>query len=79
MDSRDRGRALDHRKTIWIKCNPKELHRSLGLHFCLFGYKRGCRVTATDLRLQNLECGYRPPGRHRTATADCIHKCHYSH
>ena len=58
MDSRDRGCALGHRKTIWIKRNPKEHPAFLGVSFCLCGYKRERRVTVTDLRLQNLECGY---------------------
>ena len=43
----------------------------LGVPFYLFGYKRGCWVTAIDPRLQNLEFGY----SYLAATADCIHKC----
>ena len=43
----------------------------LGVPFYLFGYKRGCWVTAMDPRLQNLEFGYSD----LAVTADCIHKC----
>lgn len=43
----------------------------LGVPFYLFGYKRGCWVTAIDPRLQNLEFGY----SYLAVTADCIHKC----
>lgn len=42
------------------KTQPQGASSFLGVSFCLFCYKRGCRVTATDLRLQNLECGYSP-------------------
>lgn len=52
MDSRDRGRALGHRKTIWIKRNPKEHHRSLGL---LFAYS----VTSEGAGLQPQTFGYK--------------------
>lgn len=52
MDSRDRGRALGHRKTIWIKRNPKEHHRSLGLHFSY-------SVTSEGAGLQPQTFGYK--------------------
>ena len=62
MDSRDCDRALGHRKTIWIKINPKE-------QFCSLGYIYGCEGTKNSARVQNLEWGYIRPA----ATADCIH------
>ena len=51
--------------------SPREHQLILGVPFYLFGYKRGCWVTAIDPRLQNLEFGY----SYLAATADCIHKC----
>ena len=53
------------------KMQPQGASSFLGVPFCLFGYKRGCWVTAIDPRLQNLEFGY----SYLAATADCIHKC----
>lgn len=52
MDSHNRGRALGHRKTIWIKRNPTEHHRSLGL---LFAYS----VTSEGAGLQSKTFGYK--------------------
>ena len=52
------------------KMQPQGASSFLGVPFCLFGYKRGCWVTAIDPRLQNLEFGY----SYLAATADCIHK-----
>ena len=51
--------------------SPREHQLFLGVPFYLFGYKRGCWVTAIDPRLQNLEFGY----SYLAVTADCIHKC----
>ena len=57
---------------VMKQVSPREHQLILGVPFYLFGYKRGCWVTAIDPRLQNLECGYSPLG----TTADCIHKYH---
>ena len=40
------------------KTQPQGASSFLGVPFCLCSYKQWCRVTVTDLRLQNLECGY---------------------
>ena len=52
MDSCDCGRALGHRKIIWIKLNPKEHHRSLGY---LYTYS----VTSEGAGLQPQTFGYK--------------------
>lgn len=67
---------------VWIDGNrhnkghktskPQGASLFLGGPFSLFGYKRGCWVTATDLRLQNHECGYIP----LAYTSYCIHNPH---
>lgn len=51
MDSRNRSHALGHRKTIWIKHNPKEHYRSLGY---LYAYS----VTGEGAGLQPQTFGY---------------------
>ena len=56
---------------VMKQVSPREHQLILGVPFYLFGYKRGCWVTAIDPRLQNLEFGY----SYLAATADCIHKC----
>ena len=56
---------------VMKQVSPREHQLFLGVPFYLFGYKRGCWVTAMDPRLQNLEFGYSD----LAVTADCIHKC----
>ena len=56
---------------VMKQVSPREHQLFLGVPFYLFGYKRGCWVTAIDPRLQNLEFGY----GYLAVTADCIHKC----
>lgn len=56
---------------VMKQVSPREHQLFLGVPFYLFGYKRGCWVTAIDPRLQNLEFGY----SYLAVTADCIHKC----
>ena len=56
---------------VMKQVSPREHQLILGVPFYLFGYKRGCWVTAMDPRLQNLEFGYSD----LAVTADCIHKC----
>lgn len=52
MDSRNRGRALGHRKTIWIKCNPKE-------HYWSLGYLYAYSVTNEGVGLQPQTFSYK--------------------
>ena len=52
MDSRDRCRAMGHRKVIWIKLNPKEQFSSLGY---IYAYA----VTFLSARLHPKTLGYK--------------------
>jgi len=85
MDSRDRGRALGHRKTIWIKRNPKEHIVPWGYIFPIRlqarvpGYSRRPSVTKSRVRLQTPPAATVPPSQivsisasFSTVKASCI-------